>query len=158
MSTADVDATQGVLTGLDAETYNKIGGAAFALWGLMHVIVGAIGVGIFFTSGTESMLSFVVMDAAVNQEAARMSVLIVQFYQALLLVGLVVLVLGLTLNRRGLLLGLALNTVLVANIEASFIWFEVIPGNRPVIVGVVSVLLLVLGVVCCGLGSLREGP
>lgn len=155
MSTADVEANQGFFAGLDAATYNKVGGSSFALWGLMHVIVGAVGVGIFFTGGTEPMLAFVDLTAAANQEAARMSALILQFYQALLLVGLTSLVLGVTLNWRGRSLGLGLNTVLVANIEASFIWFEVIPGHRPVAVGVLSVVLLGLGVVCCSLGSLR---
>lgn len=155
MSTADVESNERFFAGLNTETYNKVGGASFALWGLMHVIVGVVGVGIFFTGGTESMLAFVDLDATANPEAARMSALVVQFYQALLLVGLTSLVLGVTLNWRGEPLGLGLNTVLVANIEVSFIWFEVIPGHRPVAVGVVSVLLLVLGVVCCGLGSLR---
>jgi hypothetical protein len=155
MSTADVESNERFLAGLNTETYNKVGGTSFALWGLMHVIFGAVGVGIFFTGGTASMLAFVDLDAAVNPEAARMSALIVQFYQALLLVGLTSLVIGITLNWRGQSLGLALNAVLVANIEAAFIWFEVIPGHRPVAIGVVSVLLLVLGVICCGLGSLR---
>jgi len=155
MSTADIEANQGFLAGLDAATYNKVGGSAFALWGLMHVIVGAVGIVIFFTGNNEAMLAFVDLAAAVNQEAARMSALIVQFYQVLLLLGLTVLVLGVTLHWRGRPLGLALNTVLVANIEVSFILFEVIPGHRPVAIGVVSVLLLVLGVLCCGLGSLR---
>jgi len=155
MSTADVESNEKFLGGTNAGIYDKVGGASFALWGLLHVIVGAVGVGIFFTGGTDPMLAFVDLDAAANPEAPRMSALIVQFYHALLLVGLASLVLGVTLNWRGEPLGLGLNAVLVANVEAAFIWFEVIPGHRPVVVGLVSGLFLVLGVVCCGLGSLR---
>lgn len=155
MTTAGVESDGMFGTALDRVTYNKIGGASFALWGLMHVVVGGIGMTIFFTGGTGPMLDFVHLDATVNQQAARMSALIVEFYQALLLIGLTSLVLGVTLNWRGEPLGFGLNTVLVASIEAFFIWFEVIPGHRPVSVAVVSVGLLVLGVVFCGLGSLR---
>jgi hypothetical protein len=155
MSTTDVESTEGFTAGLSTETYHKIGGASFGLWGLLHVIVGAVGVGIFFTTGTEAMLAFVHLDATANPEAARMSTLVVQFYHALLLVGLTSLVLGVTLNRRGDPLGLALNAILITNIEVAFIWFEVIPGHRPVVIGVVSVFLMLLGILCCGLGLQR---
>lgn len=155
MSTTGVE-TDGLFgVELDAATYNKIGGASFAIWGLLHVVVGGIGLGIFLTGGTGPMLEFVNVDPALNEQAARMSALVAEFYQALLLVGLTSLVLGVTLNWRGKPLGFGLNVVLVASIEASFIWFEVIPGHRPVAIAVVSTALLVLGAVFCGLGSLR---
>ncbi len=155
MTTCDVETGGRFGAVTDTATYNKIGGTAFALWGLIHVVVGAIGMGIFFTGGTAPMLEFVNVDAAVNEQAARMSVLVVQFYQALLLVGLTSLVLGVTLNWRGEPLGLGLNAILVTSIETFFIWFEVIPGHRPAIIAVVTVALLVIGVVFGGLGSLR---
>lgn len=140
---------------LNPEYYNKIGGAAFAIWGLIHVVVGGIGLAIFFTGGTGPMLEFVNIDPAVDQQAARMSALVAEFYQALLLIGLTTIVIGVTLNWQGEPLGLGLNAILVASIEAFFIWFEVIPGHRPAIIAVVTVALLVLGVVFGGLGSLR---
>lgn len=133
-------------------TVNLIGGVSFALWGLMHVGVGALGLWTFYSQGTGSMLAFVDLDAAVNDQASRMSNLIAEFYQALLIIGLTVTVVGLTLNFEGKLLGLLLNTVLVASIEAYFIWYEVRPGHRPVIAAVVSVAFLVAGVVFCGIG------
>lgn len=135
--------------------YNKIGGASFAIWGLIHVVVGAVGLGIYVTGGTGPMLEFVNLDPTLSEQAARMSALIAEFYQALLLVGLTALVLGLTLNWRGESLGLWLNAILVASIESFFVWFEVLPGHRPTMIAVVTVALLVVGVVCCGLGSLR---
>lgn len=135
--------------------YNKLGGGAFAVWGLMHVVVGGVGLAIFFTGGTGPMLEFVDMQAAANEQAPRMAELVVQFYQALLLIGLTVTVVGLTLNVRGKPLGLWLNAVLVASIDSFFVWFEVIPGHRPLPVGIVSVGLFVLGVVFCGLGVRR---
>lgn len=136
---------------------NRIGGWAFALWGLIHVAVGAVGIGIYLSGGTEPMLAFVDLTAAANEQAPRMADLVVEFYQALFLIGLTVTVVGLTLNRRGERLGLALNTVLVVNIEVAFIWFEVLPGHRPFAVAVLSVLLLVVGVVFCWRG-LGDGP
>lgn len=140
---------------LESATANTIGGGAFALWGVIHVVVGAIGLAIFFTGGTGPMLEFVNLDPAVNQQAARMGALIAEFYQALLLIGLTAVVLGVTLNRRGDPLGLALNTILVASIETFFIWFEVIPGHRPAVIAVVTVALLVIGVVFSAIGALR---
>lgn len=131
---------------------NTIGGVAFALWGLVHVAVSLVGVAIYFTGGTEPMLAFVDLEAAANAQAARMADLVVEFYQALFLIGLVVTVLGLTLNRRGERLGFWLNAFLVANVEVAFVWFEVIPGHRPVAVAVVTVVLLALGVVFCWRG------
>lgn len=153
MTTTDVE-TGGRFEGSPA-SYNKIGGTAFAIWGLIHVVVGGIGLAIFFTGGTGPMLEFVHIDAEVNQQAARMGVLVAEFYQALLLIGVTSIVVGVTLNWRGEPVGLGLNAILVASIEAFFIWFEVIPGHRPAIIAAVTVALLVLGVVFCGLGSLR---
>lgn len=155
MSTTDVDIGGRFGAAVDATTYNKIGGSAFALWGLIHVVVGVVGLAIYFTGGTVPMLEFVNIDAAANEQAARMSALVAEFYHALLLIGLTALVLGVTLNWRGEPLGLALNAFLVANIETFFIWFEVIPGHRPAIVAVITVALLVIGVVCSWLGSMR---
>lgn len=155
MSTADVE-TEGRVSGLlDPQSANKIGGAAFAIWGLLHVGVGAVALGIFFTGGTEPMLEFVNLDPAVNDGAARMSALLAEFYQALGLVGLTVLVLGVTLNRQGEAVGLWLNGILVASVEAFFIWFEVLPGHRPTMIGVVTVALLAVGVGFCWLGLRR---
>lgn len=125
--------------------YNKVGGAAFAAWGLLHVVVGLVALGVFVTGGTEAMLQFVNLDPAANAESVRMSHLIAEFYQALLLIGLTVTVVGLTLNRRGEPVGLALNTVLVVGIDAFFVWYEVIPGHRPVVLAIISIGLLVLG-------------
>lgn len=126
--------------------YNKAGGAAFAAWGLLHVVVGAVALVVFVTQGTDEMLAFVNLDAAVNDQSVRMSHLIAEFYQALLLIGLTVTVIGVTLNRRGEPLGLALNVVLVLSIDSFFVWFEVIPGHRPVVLAVISVALFGLGV------------
>lgn len=153
MTATDVtDRTRGELAGVN---YNSIGGDFFALWGLIHVVVALLGMGIYFSGGTEPMLAFVNLDAAANDQSARMANLVVEFYHALFLIGLTTMVLGWTLNRRGERLGLWLNAILVANIEVAFIWFEVIPGHRPVGVAVVTVALLVLGVIFCVLGSLR---
>lgn len=126
--------------------YNRAAGSAFAIWGLIHVVVSVLGMGIYATGGTNPMLEFVVLDPAVNQQADRMADLIFEFYHALFLIGLTVTVVGLTLNLAGDRLGWWLNTLLVANIEAAFIWFEVIPGHRPVAVAVISVALLLVGV------------
>lgn len=126
--------------------YNKASGVAFASWGLLHVVVGVLALGTFLGGGAEAMLPFVDLDPAVNDQSVRMSHLIVQFYEALLLIGLTVTVVGWTLTRRGEPLGLALNTVLVFGIDAFFLWFEVVPGHRPAVLGVVSVALFALGV------------
>ena len=157
MTTTDLE-TAGRSGGvLDPAYYNKIGGASFAIWGVIHVVVGAIGLAVFTTGGTGPMLEFVNLDPAVNEQASRMGALVAEFYQALLLVGLTTLVLGVTLNWRGEPLGLGLNTILVASIEAFFVWFEVLPGHRPASIAVLTVALLVIGVVFSGLGSLRQG-
>lgn len=134
------------------DTVNIIGGASFAIWGVIHVAVGALALWIFYTRGTESMLDFVNIDASVNEQSARMGDLVAEFYQALLLVGLTVTVLGATLNLEGDPLGLGINAILVASIEAFFIRFEVIPGHRPVVIAIVTVVLMVVGIVFCGLG------
>lgn len=126
--------------------YNKAGGTAFAVWGLLHVVVGLLALGVFVTGGAEAMLAFVDLDPAANGQPVRISHLVVQFYEALLLIGLTVTMVGWTLTRRGEPLGLALNTVLVLGIDAFFLWFEVAPGHRPVVLGVVSVALFALGV------------
>lgn len=125
---------------------NDLGGAAFAIWGLIHIGVAVFGIWIYFTGGSGQMLSFVVLDSTVNHQADRMADLIVEFYHALLLIGLTVTAVGLTLNREGDRLGWWINTILVANIEAAFIWFEVIPGNRPVVIAIITVGLLFIGV------------
>lgn len=137
--------------------YNKVSGIAFAVWGLLHVVVGVIALGTFVTGGAEAMLPFVDLDPAVNDQSVRMSHLIVQFYEALLLIGLTVTVVGLTLNRRGEPVGLALNAVLVLGVDAFFIWYEVIPGHRPVTIGVLSVGLFVVGVGAGWLGLRENG-
>lgn len=125
---------------------NRVAGVSFAVWGLIHVVVAVIALWIFFSGGTDPLLAFVDLDAAATDQAGRMADLVAEFYHALLLIGLAVTVIGLTLNLDGSRLGLGLNTVLVANIEAAFIWFEVLPGHRPVVVAVVTVGLLALGV------------
>lgn len=125
--------------------YNKAGGGAFAAWGILHVVVGLVALAVFATGGSEAMLQFVNLDPTANAQSVRMSHLIAEFYQALLLIGLTVTAVALTLNRRGEPVGLALNTVLVVGIDSFFLWFEVIPGHRPVILAVISVALLVLG-------------
>lgn len=132
--------------------YNTIGGASFALWGLIHVAVGAVALVIFYGKGSDSMLDFVDIDASLNEESSRMADLVAEFYQALLLIGLTVTVIGVTLNFDGEALGLALNAVLVASIEVYFVWYEVRPGHRPVSIAILTVLLLVAGVGFCGLG------
>ena len=137
--------------------YNRIGGVSFALWGVIHVVVALVGVAIYLTGGTEGMLAFVDLDAAANAQSARMADLVVEFYQALFLIGLTVTAVGLTLNREGSRLGLWLNAILVTNIEVAFVWFEVLPGHRPVPIAVVTVGLLVVGVVCCWLGLESPG-
>lgn len=148
--------TSGTLAGVE---YNTIGGVAFAIWGVIHVGVGLVGLWVFLSDGTASMLAFVDLDAAVNDQAARMANLVAEFYQALLLVGLTTTVLGLTVNRRGDPVGLWLNAILVASIEAFFVWFEVLPGHRPVFIAVITVALLLLGVGFCGFGIRRsEAP
>lgn len=138
--------------------YNRASGTAFVVWGLLHVVVGLVAIGIFVTGGAESMLPFVDLDPAVNDQSVRVSHLVVQFYEALLLIGLTVTVVGATLNRRGEPVGLALNTVLVLGIDAFFIWYEVIPGHRPVAIGVISVALFVLGVGFGWLGLRTDSP
>lgn len=141
--------TSGELAGVN---YNTIGGGAFALWGVIHVGVALVGMAIYASGATEPMLAFVDLDAAVNDHAARMSNLVVEFYHALFLFGLTTTVLGWTLNRRGERLGLWLNVILVANIEAAFVWFEVMPGHRPFVIAVITVALLVISVEFCWLG------
>lgn len=118
MTTTDVVTSGRFDAVLDPEYYNKIGGAAFASWGLIHVVVGGIGLAIFFTGGTGPMLKFVNIDPAVNEQAARMSALVAEFYQALLLIGLTTIVIGVTLNLRGEPFGLGLSAILVVSFEA----------------------------------------
>lgn len=101
------------------------------------------------------MLAFVDIDAASNPESDRMAALVAEFYRALLLVGVVAVVVGGTLNWVGDALGWGLNAILVASIEMVFVWFEVVPVHRPVGIAVLTVALLVLGVVFSGLGALR---
>lgn len=125
--------------------YNRAAGYAFAIWGLIHVVVAGLGMAIYATGGTNPMLEFVVLDPAANQQADRMADLIFEFYHALFLIGVTVTAVGLTLNLAGDRLGWWLNTVLVVNIEAAFVWFEVIPGHRPLVVAVISVGLLAVG-------------
>lgn len=125
--------------------YNLLAGASFAVWGVIHVVVGAAALVIFFTRGTESMLDFIDIDAAVNEHADRMSDFAAEFYHALLLIGLTTTILGVTLNLEGNPIAYWINVVLVANIEAAFIWFEVRPGHRPVSIAVVTVVLLIAG-------------
>lgn len=155
MTTSDVGTEGRFTAGLAATDYNTIGGVSFAIWGLLHVVVGGVGLAIFVTGGTAPMLEFVNLDAAANDQSVRMSVLVAEFYQALLLIGLTVTVVGLTLGRRGERLGLWINALLVASIDSFFVWFEVIPGHRPLVLAIISVALFVLGVVFCLLG-LRE--
>lgn len=126
--------------------YNRAGGAAFVIWGLLHVVVGLVALATFVTGGSEAMLPFVDLHPAANDQAVRISHLVAQFYQALLLIGLTVTVVGWTLNRRGEPVGLVLNAGLVLGIDSFFLYFEVIPGHRPAVLGVVSVVLFALGV------------
>lgn len=137
--------------------YNKASGAAFAVWGLLHVGVGLVALAVFATGGSDALLQFVNLDASVNEQSVRTSHLVAEFYQALLLIGLTVAVLGGTLSRRGEPLGLGLNAVLVISIDTFFIWFEVLPGHRPVALAVISLALFGLGVGFGWLG-LREAP
>lgn len=127
--------------------YNLLAGGSFALWGIMHVIVGVVGMGIFVTRGTESMLDFINVDASVNDQADRMSDFTAEFYHALFLIGLTSTILGLSLNLEGNPVGYWINVVLVANIEAAFVWFEVRPGHRPVVIAIISVGLMIGGIV-----------
>lgn len=136
--------------------YHRASGAAFVVWGLLHVVVGAVAFAVFLGGGAAGMLSFVDLDPAATEQAARTSHLVIQFYQALLLIGLTVTVLGWTLSRRGDPIGLGLNGLLVLGIDSFFLWFEVIPGHRPVAVGVLSVALFVVGAGAGWLGLRRD--
>lgn len=124
---------------------NLLAGLSFAIWGIIHVVVGAVALVIFFARGTESMLDFIDIDAAVNEHADRMSDFAAEFYHGLLLIGLTTTILGVTLNLEGNPIAYWINVVLVANIEAAFVWFEVRPGHRPVSIAVVTVVLLIAG-------------
>lgn len=136
--------------------YHEASGAAFVVWGLLHVVVGAIAFAVFLGDGAAGLLPFVDLDPAATDQAVRTSHLVIQFYQALLLIGLTVTVLGWTLSRRGDPIGLGLNAVLVLGIDSFFLWFEVVPGHRPVAVGVLSVGLFVVGVGAGWLGLRQD--
>lgn len=126
--------------------YHRASATAFIAWGLIHVVVGVIAFAVYLSGGSGGLLPFVDLNPAATDQAVRTSHLVIQFYQALLLIGLTVTVLGWTLSRRGEPVGLAINALLVLGIDSFFLWFEVIPGHRPVAIGVISVVLFVLGV------------
>lgn len=138
---------------------HRIGAIFYVLWGLLHIVVGAIPLINFLSGGPREMLLAVegmqAVPATVEEPLRQASYFIAQHYFNLIAVGILAIIIALALNWRNSALGFWTNLIVLGMVDVSFVLGEMVPGYMPVEMGIIGPLLFVLGALFTALGLIR---
>jgi hypothetical protein len=128
---------------------HRIGAIFYVLWGLLHVVVGAIPVVNFLSGGPREMLLAIVgmqnVPSTVQEPLRQASYFIAQHYFNLIAVGILAIIVAVTLNWRNRPLGFWTNFIVLGLVDVAFVMGEMVPGYMPLEMGIMGPVLFVLG-------------
>ncbi len=111
-----------------------IGAWLYVLWGVLHVVVGAVPLVQLGTSGAESMLAFHEFEvAAVEGPMVHASHIIAEHSANLIAFGILAIIVARTLIARRRPLGVWTNAVVLGIVDISIVLAEMVPGHVPLL-------------------------
>lgn len=135
----------------------KIGAGLYVVWGLLHVIVGAIPLVRYATAGTTSMLGFHGFDLeAVEGPMVHASHVIAEHSANLIAFGLLAIVIAVALVAKGSALGFWINAVVLGIVDVSFVAAELATGHVPVTEGGIGPLLYLAALAVTAIALVRD--
>lgn len=140
--------------------YNKIGAIFFIIWGLIHVLVGAIPVIKYFTQGPVAIFTGNEMTLPAHEIGATMQQvanLLVEYRTDIFAFGVLAIIVAVTLNWKNQVLGFWINAVVLGIVDIAFIFAQMVPGYQPLFPPVIGPASYVLGVGFCAAGLLVSG-
>lgn len=131
----------------------RIGGIAYVLWGIMHIVVGVLPVAGYWGSGPAGLVDALGIDTGPEALTGHVANLLAEHYAELIAFGILAIWVAATLNWRNRPLGFWINLVVLGVVDAAFLLGEVVPGYAP-LASISGPVLYVLGAVFTGLGLL----
>lgn len=137
---------------------SKIGIIMFILWGILHILVGAIAVAAYITKGPVGI--FTAYGATLGTQDTGETLMLaanIALEFSIILAGYGILsIWAAMLMYRGQTLGFWLNTILLGIVDVAFVYALMLPGYIPVDQGIWGPVLYVLGVLFGALGIKRS--
>lgn len=135
----------------------KIGAGLYVAWGVLHVVVGAIPLVRYASSGPASMLSFFELDVeAVEGPLLHASHLIAEHAAELIGFGVMAVVVAVVLVAEGRALGYWLNAVVLGVVDLAFVLGEIVPGHVPAVEAGIGPLLYIAALAVTTVALLRD--
>lgn len=138
---------------MNAKTLAKTGAVMYVLWGILHVIVGAIPLLWLFTRGRTAMLDFHNFDlepGTLDASMVHAGNIIAEHSAELIAFGLMAIIVAVALNWKNDILGFWLNFIVLGIVDVAFVLGEIVPGYVPVEQAIIGPLLFVLGALFTG--------
>ena len=133
---------------------SKLGAAAFALWGILHIVGAAMILVALMRNGASGAYAYYGFEGADLPDIAG-SVL-GYFSYLIALAGAAALGVAARLNSRNSEIGLAINTALTLLVEIGLIVFLLVPGHVGIMESAPGLFLAALGIVAGGLACKGE--
>jgi hypothetical protein len=135
----------------------KLGALMFILWGILHILVGAVAVVAYATKGPIGI--FTAYGATLESQDTGQTLMLaanIALEFSIILAGYGILsIWAAFVMYRGQELGFWLNTVLLGIVDAAFVYALMLPGYIPVDQGIGGPVLYVAGVVLSAIGLQR---
>ncbi|MCF7803866.1 MAG: hypothetical protein K9N46_01010 [Candidatus Marinimicrobia bacterium] len=138
--------------------YNKIGAIFFIIWGIVHVLVGAIPVIKYFVQGPVGIFAGNEMAVSANEIGARLQQvanILVEYRADIFAFGVLAIIVAATLNWKNKALGFWINTAVLGIVDIAFVFAQLIPGYQPLLPPVLGPVIYVLAVGFSAAGLLR---
>lgn len=135
----------------------QAGAVMYVLWGILHIVVGAIPLISLLNQGPAAMFSFYNLEidpAAVDAQWQHAANLVAEHAVELIAFGIMAIIVALALNWKNDPLGFWLNFIVLGLVDLAFVLGEMVPGTVPVGQTIIGPALYVLGVVLTGAGLL----
>jgi hypothetical protein len=135
----------------------KLGALMFILWGILHIVVGAVAVVAYATKGPIGI--FTAYGATLESQDTGHTLMLaanIALEFSIILAGYGILsIWAAIVMYRGQVLGFWLNTVLLGIVDAAFVYALMMPGYIPLDQGIWGPVLYVAGVILSAIGLQR---
>jgi len=144
-----------------SSAYSKIGAIFFVIWGVIHVIVGAIPVIAYFTGGPIAI--FAQNEMAVSAEQigpllVHVGNILVEYRTDIFAFGVLSILIAVTLVWKNKAPGFWINTIVLGIVDVAFVFAQMVPGYQPLFPPVIGPACYVLAVGFSAAGLLRSRP
>lgn len=131
----------------------RAGAIMYVLWGILHIVVGAIPLISLLNRGPAAMFSFYNLEidpVAVGAQWQHAANLVAEHALELIAFGIMAIIVAVALNWQNDPLGFWLNFIVLGIVDLAFVFSEMVPGYVSVGQTIIGPVLYVLGAVLTG--------